>query len=825
MRHQELIEKMTLEEKAAFLTGKNEWCSRDYKHLGIESITFADGPSGVRRQYGNGDHLGLNPSTPATCFPSSSTLANSWDEALEEKVGSALGQEAALEDVAVLLAPGLNLKRNPLCGRNFEYFSEDPYLSGKMAAAMIRGIQREGVSACAKHFAVNSQETRRMAVNAMLDERTLREMYLTGFEIAVKEGKPGAVMSSYNEVNGEYANENRFLMKQILRQEWGFQGFVVTDWGGGNDFTKGIRNGSNLQMPGCGFDCARQLLAAIKDGKITEKEVDERVDELLQAALSLPKQSREKKKELEKQKEELHRSHHRLAQKAAEESMVLLKNEAEILPLTAGTRVAVIGDFAFEPRYQGVGSSSVNAISVENVVEKISDTDLMVVGMERGYRRDGKADYNLEAQALELASKAEVILYFLGLGETEESEGLDRKNFEIPQNQISLLQKLTEKNPAIVAVLSTGSVVDIGWKIDCRAILHTGLSGEAGAGAVLNVLTGKVNPGGKLTESWICHYDDTPSAFVYPAKERTLPYGEGIYVGYRYFEKEQIPVSFPFGFGLSYTTFTYSGLEVEENGIRLRLKNVGEIAGSEIVQMYVALPDRKIERPEKELKGFAKVYLEAGEEKEVCILFDDKTFRVFDEEAGMWVEEAGTYRIFVGSSSQDIHLAGEIFQTGLQKDGQHILEVPGSKTQIWKTRMQACKMSGMGENTGNPVWNGYKVLQANDPLSDMRYAKNPVARYIAKMLKNKIEKAEENGQTPDLNTLFQYNMPFRAIAKMTGGMVSAKMVDGLLLAVNGKTGKGLVTVIFGFFENWKANKAYAAILAQQEKTGGEEGKL
>lgn len=325
MRHQELIEKMTLEEKAAFLTGKNEWCSRDYKHLGIESITFADGPSGVRRQYGNGDHLGLNPSTPATCFPSSSTLANSWDEALEEKVGSALGQEAALEDVAVLLAPGLNLKRNPLCGRNFEYFSEDPYLSGKMAAAMIRGIQREGVSACAKHFAVNSQETTRMAVNAMLDERTLREMYLTGFEIAVKEGKPGAVMSSYNEVNGEYANENRFLMKQILRQEWGFQGFVVTDWGGGNDFTKGIRNGSNLQMPGCGFDCARQLLAAIKDGKITEKEVDERVDELLQAALSLPKQSREKKKELEKQKEELHRSHHRLAQKAAEESMVLLK--------------------------------------------------------------------------------------------------------------------------------------------------------------------------------------------------------------------------------------------------------------------------------------------------------------------------------------------------------------------------------------------------------------------------------------------------------------------------------------------------------------------
>ena len=346
MRHQELIEKMTLEEKAAFLTGKNEWASRGYAHLGIDSITFADGPSGVRRQCGEGDHLGLNPSLPATCFPSSATVADSWNEKLEEEVGEALGQEAALADVSVLLAPGLNLKRNPLCGRNFEYFSEDPYLSGKMAAAMIRGIQKVGVSACAKHFAVNSQEERRMALNAVLDERTLREMYLTGFEIAVKEGKPGAVMSSYNEVNGTYANENPFLLKQILRKEWGFEGFVVTDWGGGNDFTEGIRNGSNLQMPGCGFDSARELIRALKEGRITEQEIDERVDELLTAALTFPKHSAEEKHKLEGQKESLYQEHHRLAGRAAEESMVLLKNEENILPLKAGTRVAVNDEVA-----------------------------------------------------------------------------------------------------------------------------------------------------------------------------------------------------------------------------------------------------------------------------------------------------------------------------------------------------------------------------------------------------------------------------------------------------------------------------------------------
>ena len=449
VRHQELIKQMTLEEKAAFLTGKNEWASRGYEHLGIKSITFADGPSGVRRQRGEGDHLGLNPSVPATCFPSSSTLANSWNEDLEERVGQALGEEAALEGVHVLLAPGLNIKRNPLCGRNFEYFSEDPYLTGKMAAAMIRGIQKAGVSACAKHFAVNSQEERRMALNVVLDERTLREIYLTGFEIAVKEGKPGAVMSAYNAVNGQYANENPFLLQQILRKEWGFQGFVVTDWGGGNDFTEGVRNGSNLQMPGCGLDSAGELLQAVTDHRITEQEVDERVEELLKAAFTYPESSKETKRKLEGQKDLLYQEHHELAEQAAEESMVLMKNDGNLLPLSFGQKIGIIGDFAFQPRFQGAGSSSVNAIRVEKVAECIGKTDFTLLGMEKGYLRNGKEDKKLENDALKLAERADVILYFLGLGEQEESEGIDRTSINIPQNQLSLLHKIARQKKEV----------------------------------------------------------------------------------------------------------------------------------------------------------------------------------------------------------------------------------------------------------------------------------------------------------------------------------------------------------------------------------------
>jgi len=418
-------------------------------------------------------------------------------------------------------------------------------------------------------------------------------------------------------------------------------------------------------------------------------------------------------------------------------------------------------------------------------------------------------DKKRETSALKLAGEADVVLFFLGLGEQEETEGTDRKSINIPQNQLSLLHKIARVNPAVVAVLSTGSVVGTWWKKDCRAILHTGLSGEAGAGAVMKILTGAVNPSGKLTESWIWSYEDTPSYPCYPAKDRTLEYREGIFTGYRYFEKNQIPVSFPFGFGLSYTTFAYRDLQVADKGISLKVKNTGTVDGSEIVQMYVALPESKVSRPEKELKGFVKLHLKAGEEKEVRIPFDDKTFRFFNERSGSWEQEEGTYQILAGSSSQDIRLTGEISLPGLQ--------VKESGVQMTgETLANACEpetLPGAKEQTDSRKQR--RTLDRNDPLSDMRYARNPLARLIAGSLKKKIEKAEKKEKQPDLNTLFQYNMPFRAIAKMTEGMVDMKMVDGILLVVNGRTLQGLSKVITGFFKNRRANREYEETLERQ----------
>ena len=462
MKHQNIIEQMTLEEKAAILSGKNEWESRDIKRLNIPSIVCSDGPHGLRRQAGAGDHLGLNPSLPATCFPTAATIANSWDESLGEEIGRTLGEEAVVQGVNVLLGPGLNMKRSPLCGRNFEYFSEDPYLAGKMAAAYIRGIQSQGVYACPKHFAVNSQELRRMAMNAVVDERTLREIYLTGFEIAVKEGHAKAIMTSYNEVNGTYANENKHLLQDILRKDWGFDGIVITDWGASNDHVKGVAAGSDLEMPTPGFDSARQLIAAVKDGEITEKEIDECVDHMLDAILTLTAERKEKKTAFDE------KAHHELARKAAAQSAVLLKNTDQILPLKA----AVIGDFAITPRYQGAGSSMVNATKVDTIEKIMNDCGLQIVGLSGGYKRNGEVDEALKKEALDLAEAADVIIYCFGLNEQSESEGLDRNHMRIPQNQIDLLQAIVQVNENVVGIISAGSAIEMPWHYCCKAILH-----------------------------------------------------------------------------------------------------------------------------------------------------------------------------------------------------------------------------------------------------------------------------------------------------------------------------------------------------------------
>lgn len=808
LKHKNMIEKMTLEEKAAFLSGKNEWQSRNIERLNIPSVFCSDGPHGIRKQAGAGDHLGLNESVPATCFPTAATVANSWNEHLGEQLGAALGEEASVQDVNILLGPGLNMKRSPLCGRNFEYFAEDPYLAGKMAAAYVRGIQSQGLYACPKHFAVNSQELRRMAMDSVLDERTLREIYLTGFEIAVKEGNARAIMSSYNEVNGIYANENKHLLQDILRDEWGFDGIVVTDWGGSNDHARGVAAGSNLEMPTPGLDSAREIIKAIDAGTLSMEELDTGVDQLLDAVLNLTKQSKEKKENFSETE------HHELARHAAVESAVLLKNADHILPLKANTKVALIGDFAVEPRYQGAGSSMVNATFVENMETVIANYDLQVIGVSRGYKRSGEENATLQKEALDMAQKADVIIYCFGLDELSESEGLDRIHMRIPQNQIELLEALMKVNQNIVGVISAGSAIEMPWHNSCKAILHGYLYGQAGASAMLELITGKANPSGRLNETYPIRYEDTPAYRNFPSTERTAQYRESIYIGYRYYDTSKVRVQYPFGFGLSYTTFEYSDLKVNEIGVKLTVTNTGNYDGAEVVQLYVGMPNAIVFRPEKELKGFSKVSIKAGESAEVTILFDDKTFRYWNIVTNQWEIEMGNYKIMIGASVSDIRLTGELRVEGTTNQYPYN---PAKLPYYYTGLVQSISDVEFENLLGRPIpsgkWSG--ELGLNDAICQMYYAKSGLARFIYNRL-TAIKKKSEDAGKPDLNILFIYNMPFRALAKMTAGMVSMEMAEGMLTVVNGRFFKGMGKVIGGFFRNRKANKAYEQKLAAKQ---------
>lgn len=801
MKHADLIAKMTLEEKAAILSGASEWESRAIKRLDLPSIFFSDGPHGVRKQEGAGDHLGLNASVPATCFPTAATVANSWDESLGEELGKALGEEAAALGVDVLLGPGLNIKRSPLCGRNFEYFSEDPYLAGKMAASYVKGIQSRGVYACPKHFAVNSQEERRMAMNSVLDERTLREIYLTGFEIAVKEAKAKTIMSSYNEINGVYANENEHLLLEILRDEWGFDGIVVTDWGASNDHVKAVACRSNVEMPAPGLDPAREIIAAIEDGTLKIQELDACVDDLLDAVLYLAQSRKNHKKEFDRE------AHHELARKAARESIVMLKNGPEgLLPLKENAKVALIGDFAITPRYQGAGSSMVNPTKVETMSEEIRNYPLNCVGCVQGYRRTGEADEALKKAALDLAGMADVVIYCFGLDELSESEGLDRTHMRIPQNQIELLEALVKVNPNIVGVLSAGSSIEMPWHYCCKSILHGYLGGQAGAGAMLDVLTGRANPSGRLSETYPIRYEDTPAFRNFPATERNSEYRESIFVGYRYFDTSKVRVQYPFGYGLSYTSFEYSDLNVSEDGASFTVKNTGYMDGAEVAQLYVAAPKGKIFRPDKELKGFAKVFLKSGESKTVRIPFDDKTFRYWNTKTGGWEVEAGEYAICIGANVSDIRLKGSVTKAGTAEDMPY--DAP-SMPKYFSGMVQEVSDQEFERLLGHPIpsgkWSG--ELTKNDAICQMYYARSGLARLIYKVLTNLKKKSEAKGK-PDLNILFIYNMPFRGIAKMTGGAVSLEMVDGMVQVVNGHFFRGMGKIIGGFFRNSRANREF-----------------
>ncbi len=791
MKHTDIITKLNLEQKCALLSGDTVFTTRGYKNAGVPPITLSDGPNGVRKQAGAADHLGLNPSVPATCFPTAATVACSWDPALGEEIGRAMGEEAAAQEVAVLLGPGLNTKRSPLCGRNFEYFSEDPYLSGKMAAAYVRGIQSEGISACPKHFAVNSQELRRMASDSVVDERTLRELYLTGFEIVVKEAHPKALMSSYNLINGIYANENAHLLQDILREEWGFDGAVVTDWGGSNDHALGVKNGSTLEMPAPGGDAVRELLAAVRSGKITEADVDARLDELLTLVLDTHAAVERHSRNFDAG------AHHALARRAAGESVVLLKNDDALLPLAEGTRVAVIGDFAEKPRYQGAGSSAVNSIKVDTFLDCLNDSGLHSVGFAPGFDRQGKPDAAKQAEAVALAAEADAVLLCLGLDEIKESEGLDRADMKLADNQIELLQAVREANPNTVVIVNAGASLETPWLAHCKALVYGALGGQAGAGAMVDVLTGKINPGGKLAETWANAYADTPARDHFAGPGRTVQYREGLYVGYRYYQTAGVPVAFPFGHGLSYTQFAYSDLHADAHSAALTVTNTGDRAGAEIVQLYVAKPNAEIFRPAQELKAFAKVQLAAGESKTVTLTLDDKAFRYWNTRTDSWEVEGGTYELRVGASSADIRLSAAVEVIGTDAlnpyAGKALPHYRSGKVHTvpdaeWETLL------------GRPIPDDRVKIDRNMTLGELNHGRSPLGWLVWAVLTALLNASYKKGK-PDLNVLFQYNMPLRALAKMTNGAISMGMVDGIVMEVQGFWVIGLVRVIFEAVKN------------------------
>ena len=795
------IGRLGLLEKAALLSGGGAWKSRALPRRGLPALFFSDGPHGLRKQEGVGDHLGLNASLPATCFPTAATVANSWDTALAEEVGEALGSEARSQGVDILLGPGLNIKRSPLCGRNFEYFSEDPYLSGKLAAAYVRGIQRGGALACVKHYAVNSQEFRRMILNAEVDERALREIYLTGFEIAVKEGKPGALMTSYNQVNGLQSNENPQLMLEILRKEWGYDGMVVTDWGGSDDHIRGIQCRTTIEMPDPGLHAAREVMHAVERGELSEAEIDACLSDYFRTLRRVAVQAK-KAKPVDPLRQ------HALARRAARESAVLLKNDG-ILPLTGEETVALIGDFARVPRYQGAGSSLVNSRRVETLRGQLTQRlGQKLLGTVSGYARHGNDTKRQEARrlrkALRLARRADCVIFCGGLDEMAETEGLDRKTLALPTAQRRALRALAAVNPNIVLVLSAGSVVDLAPAATARAILHGYLGGEAGAGAMAELLYGDANPSGKLAESYPLALSDT-SAYPYrKLRGNCAEYRESIYVGYRYYDKAKVPLRYPFGFGLSYTRFAYEDLRLSEAGVRFRLRNTGSRAGAEIAELYIGAAESQTFRPEKELKGFAKVFLKAGEEREVFIPFDDKSFRVFDSVANRFLEESGRYRILIGASAADIRLNGELVRAG-EKLGR-----PDEKKRL------PHYFSGAAQQIGRAEFErllGRKLerhpiageLLRGDALHELRRSRGLLARLLYRQLRRALNRSAARRE-PDLNLIFAYHMPFRAFSKFGSGKISPGMTEGLLMMLNGHLFGGFRKFVIESIKNRRENR-------------------
>lgn len=645
MNIEQTLNQMTLEDKVALGSGKDFWHTKEMPQYGIEPIMVADGPHGLRKQPEEADMLGINNSIPATSFPTAALSSCSFDEKLVKQMGKAIAMEAKANKVSVVLGPGANIKRNPLCGRNFEYFSEDPYLTGKLVAAFIQGAQSTGIGTSLKHFAMNNQEYKRFSSDSIVDDRTMREIYLAGFETAVKEGKPDTVMCCYNKVNGLHGSRNKWLLTDVLRKDWGFEGLVMTDWGAMVNRMDGYEAGCDLSMPGGSNFMEKETIEAVKKGLLDEKYVDESARRVLKLV----------EKGLEVVKEDVQVSlqeHFELARKIAEESAVLLKNEDNILPILEKENTVFVGAMAEKSRYQGAGSSHINPWKLVSATEVCPD-----VAYAAGCNEDGSINESLLKEALELAKKKEKVVIFAGLTDSYESEGFDRETMRMPEGHIRMIEEVAKVNSNVVVVLMTGSVVELPWIDKVKAVLYMGLCGEAGGEAIANLLFGYANPSGRLSETWPMKYEDCICSGYYGNQFKDAQYREGIYVGYRYYESAKKEVRFPFGFGLSYTNFTYSDLKVDETYVTCKVRNTGRITGKEVVQLYIEPKGNRKYRAKRELKAFIKISLNPGEEKQVQFKLDERSFAIWNDG---WKIPEGYYDICIGKDSHNMILRKEI---------------------------------------------------------------------------------------------------------------------------------------------------------------------
>ncbi len=798
----EVLSSLTLEEKASLCSGRDFWNLKSLERLGVPSIMVTDGPHGLRKQDASAERASLTESVPATCFPTASATANSWDRALLFEIGQAMGEECQQEEVAVILGPGANIKRSPLCGRNFEYFSEDPYLSGELAASLIQGVQSQGVGTSLKHYAVNNQERLRMTINAVVDERALREIYLASFERAVKQGKPWTVMCSYNRVNGTYASEHECLLTAILRDEWGFDGLVVTDWGACNERVAGLKAGLDLEMPASNGVNDARIVAAVKSGALDEAVLDRAVARVL-ALIFRSVENHRADHRYDRQ------AHHALARRAAAESMVLFKNENDVLPLKPELKIAVIGAFAKTPRYQGAGSSLIKPTRLDCAWDELSRV-APGCSYSAGYDLKGDAPNNLLiAQACDAAAQADVALIFAGLPDVYESEGFDRQHMRMPESHILLIRRVAAANPNTVVVLSNGSALEMPWLDEVRAVLGGFLGGQAGGSAAVDVLFGAVNPSGKLAETYPLQLEDNPSYHYFPAGPKTVEYRESIYVGYRYYDKVCKPVRFPFGYGLSYTRFTYSDLQVsaqrigegEALKVKITVKNTGALPGAEIVQLYVRDVEATVFRPEKELKGFAKLFLQPGEERRIEFELDRRAFAYYNTDLADWHVESGEFAILVGASSADIRASAsvrvesaqpEVNPPDLRQVAPVYYNLPAGGLRVEDAAFRTLYGAELPSNQRQPG----EPFTITSTLGEVRG--NIIGKRLHATVLENMRKVLGSGGDETTNLMVERvidEMPLRNLVLFSGGQFSFEMVDGLLAMMNGRLISGVIALV------------------------------